>query len=319
MSADLTVVILTHNEERHIARAIASLIGIARAIVVIDSGSSDATCAIATSAGAKVLSHPFTTHARQFNWGLDHAEIATAWVMRLDADEVLEPALAAELETMLPNLAVTVTGVEIERKHIFMGRWIRHGGRFPLRLLRVWRTGRARIEDRWMDEHVVLDGGATVRARGRFADENLHDLTFFTRKHNDYATREAIDVLMHRYDLIASSPYKPMALSRQAAVKRWVKVHAYNRVPFWLSTLAYFLFRFIVQGGFRDGLEGLIYHVLQGFWYRFLVGAKVVEFDRAIRGARTPGERADALSIASGHVIVAPVPPAPALVAGLPR
>ena len=318
MSIDLTVIILTRNEERHIARAIASLGGLARAIVVIDSGSTDDTCAIAAAAGATVLSHPFTTHARQFNWALDHAEITTGWIMRLDADEVLEPPLVGELPTLLTALPDTVTGVEIDRKHIFMGRWIRHGGRFPVRLLRIWRTGRARVEDRWMDEHVVLDSGETVRARGCFADHNLQDLTFFTHKHNDYATREAIDVLMRRHGLIASPFPVASSLSRQASVKRWIKVNVYNRMPFWLSAPIYFSFRFIIQGGFRDGREGLIYHVLQGFWYRFLVGAKILEFDRAMHGAQSPLDRVDILSAVSGHMIDHPQRVSGSA-AGLPR
>lgn len=186
-STDLTVVILTYNEERHIARAIASLRGLAREVLVIDSHSTDATVAMARAAGARVLQHPFTTHARQFNWALDHGDIATGWTMRLDADEVLEPALVEELAEMLASLPDDVSGIEIDRKHIFLGRWIRHGGRFPVRLLRVWRTGLGRLEDRWMDEHVVLRQGKSVRAHGRFADENVNDLTFFTAKHNDYA------------------------------------------------------------------------------------------------------------------------------------
>ena len=318
MSVDLTVIILTRNEERHIARAIASLAGLARTIVVIDSGSTDATCSIAAAAGATILAHPFTTHARQFNWALDHAEIKTGWIMRLDADEILEPSLVGELATLLTTLPETVTGVEIDRKHIFMGRWIRHGGRFPVRLLRIWRTGRGRVEDRWMDEHVVLDGGETVCARGRFADHNLQDLTLFTRKHNDYATREAIDVLMHRHGLMTSTLPIGSSLSRQASVKRWIKVNVYNRMPFWLSASMYFSFRFIIQGGFRDGREGLVYHILQGFWYRFLVGAKILEFDRAMHGARSPAERADILSAISGHMITPPKH-IPASAAGLPR
>ena len=203
MTLDLTVVLLTYNEERHIARAIESVRGIARAVVVIDSFSTDATVAIAERAGATVLANRFVNQARQFQWGMDHARIDTAWVMRLDADEIIEPDLAAEIAHKLPRLGPEVVGVNLKRKHIFMDRWIRHGGRYPLVMLRLWRNGHGRIEDRWMDEHMIVWGGRTVTFDGGFADHSLHDLSFFTDKHNRYATREAIDRLGRRYGLFA--------------------------------------------------------------------------------------------------------------------
>ena len=115
--------------------------------------------------------------------------------MRLDADEVIEPDLADEIRNRLPTLDRGVAGVNLKRKHIFMGRWVRHGGRFPLVLLRIWRNGQGRVEQRWMDEHIVVWNGSSVTFAGGFADHNLNNLTFFTDKHNAYATREAIDVL----------------------------------------------------------------------------------------------------------------------------
>jgi hypothetical protein len=203
--------------------------------------------------------------------------------MRLDADEVIEPDLAARIRGELPRLPTDVVGVNLKRKHIFLGRWIRHGGRYPLVLLRIWRKGHGRIEDRWMDEHIILSGGRTVTLEGGFADHNLNDLTFFTDKHNRYATREAIDIINERrrlfrrdVDLVSEEG------SRQAAIKRWIKEKIYNRIPYQISTPAYFLYRLIFQLGFLDGKEGLVYHGLQGLWYRFLAGAKVDELEAAI-------------------------------------
>jgi glycosyltransferase involved in cell wall biosynthesis len=280
----LAVIILTYNEELHIARAIESVRGVADEIVVIDSYSRDATVDIARSMGAVVLQNPFVNQAKQFQWGLDNAPITADWIMRLDADEVIEPALAAEIAARLPTLSTDVAAVNLKRKHIFMDRFIRHGGRYPLILTRIWRKGQGRVEDRWMDEHIMVWGGRTVGFDNPFSDHNLNDLTFFTDKHNKYATREAMDVLNHRYGLFgADVPLTKGASSLQASVKRYIKEHIYNRMPFSVSTLGYFLYRYIVQLGFLDGREGLIYHFLQGYWYRFLVGAKILEFDMAIR------------------------------------
>ncbi|RYF35161.1 MAG: glycosyltransferase family 2 protein [Comamonadaceae bacterium] len=279
----LCVVILTHNEEKHIARALQSVAGIATEAFVIDSGSIDRTIALAEAHGATVLRHPFVNYAKQFQWALDHAPIQADWVMRLDADEIIEADLNAEIAKKLPDLPAEVVGVNLKRKHIFMDRWVRHGGRYPLILLRIWRRGHGRIEDRWMDEHMIVSGGRTVTFEGGFADHNLNDLTFFTDKHNKYATREAIDIVNQRLHLFTRDEgLTSDSASAQASLKRWVKEKVYNRIPFTVSAGAYFLWRYIFQLGFLDGRSGLVYHGLQGFWYRFLVGAKLMELERAI-------------------------------------
>jgi glycosyltransferase involved in cell wall biosynthesis len=294
---DLTVVILTYNEAHHLRRAIDSVRGIARKVLVVDSYSTDDTVALAENAGARVVQHRFTSHAAQLQWALDHGGIDTGWTMRLDADELIEPDLAAAIERDLPALPADVTGIVLDRKHIFMGRWIRHGGRYPLRLLRIWRTGAGRVEPRWMDEHVVVGHGRTVALAGGFADANLGDLTFFTAKHNRYATREAVEVLAARYRLFEEAP---LSLSGQARRKRWIKTRLYERLPLWAGPAGYFLFRYVVQRGFLDGRAGLIYHLLQGFWYRFLVAAKVAEWDPALRACGSRDERLARLATLSG-------------------
>lgn len=285
----LAVVILTFNEERHIGRALSSVADIASELFVIDSFSSDQTVEIAKAHGAVVIQHPFVNYAKQFQWALDNAPISADWIMRLDADEIIEPDLAARLRTDLPGLPSHVVGINLKRKHIFLGRWIRHGGRYPLVLLRIWRRGHGRIEDRWMDEHMILSGGQTVTIDGGFADHNLKDLTFFTDKHNKYATREAIDVINQRrglfrrdVDLVAEEG------SRQAALTRWIKEKLYNRIPYQISTPAYLFYRLVFRLGFLDGKEGILYHCLQGFWYRLLVGAKIDELERALQGIEDP-------------------------------
>src|SRR5580698_4787545 len=145
--------------------------------------------------GAAVVQHHFQNYAKQFQWALTNLPIKTEWVMRLDADEIVDPDLAEEISSTLPKLPAEITGVSLNRKTIFQGKFIRHGGRYPLTLLRIWRRGMAQIEDRWMDEHMYLTNGRSVTFRGGFADHNLFDLTAFTEKHNRYATREALDVL----------------------------------------------------------------------------------------------------------------------------
>lgn len=280
----LAVIILTYNEERHLPRAIESILSIASEIYVIDSLSTDATVEIARSYGAHVLQHPFEYQAKQFAWALANAPITTDWVMRLDADEVVETNLAEEILSRLPNLPAEITGVNLNRKTIFAGRFIRHGGRYPLLLLRVWRRGKAEVEDRWMDEHMCLLEGKTTTFRGGFADHNLFGLTAFTEKHNRYASREALEALNQRLHLFeGEKELSPRSASRQAMVKRFLKQEIYNKIPYEASSLLYLVYRYIFCLGFLDGREGFAYHVLQGFWYRFLVGAKLQELNAATR------------------------------------
>lgn len=303
--AGLTVVILAHNEERHIARALTSISSIADRVIVVDSGSSDRTAEIAQEHGAVVLVNKFINYAKQFQWALDNAPITSNWVMRLDADEIIEPDLVEEISNKLPDLPANVAGVNLKRKHIFMNRWVRHGGRYPLVLLRIWRHGQGRIEDRWMDEHMVVRGGHTVTFDGGFADHNINDLTFFTDKHNKYATREAIDVLNQRLGLFPrDEALSTESASFQASFKRWAKERVYNRIPFTLSATLYFLWRYIFQLGFLDGRSGLVYHFLQGYWYRFLVGAKLMELERAIAHLTDKQEILAELSRLTGHRLV---------------
>ncbi|WP_319518081.1 glycosyltransferase family 2 protein [uncultured Martelella sp.] len=282
MTSSLAVLFLTYNEEMHIGRAIDSVASFASEVFVIDSFSNDKTVAIAKEKGAVVLSNPWTNYSVQFQWGLDHAPITADWIMRMDADEVFDPELVDEINMKLPELGPETVAVNLKRRHIFLDRFIRHGGRYPLILTRIWRRGHGRIENRWMDEHIIVWGGQTVTFDNAFSDHNLNDLTFFTDKHNKYATREAVDILNQRYELFAREELSRDDGSRQAGIKRFIKEDIYNRMPFWCGPLGYFLYRYFIQLGFLDGKEGLIYHFLQGFWYRFLVGAKALEFDRAL-------------------------------------
>lgn len=302
---DLTVIILTYNEERHIVRAIDSVKGFARRIVVVDSYSSDATVDLARGQGAEVLQNRFVNQARQFNWAMEHAGLDSAWLMRLDADEVIEGDLGAEIARELPALGPEVVGVNLKRKHIFLGRWIRHGGRYPLVLLRIWRTGHGRVEDRWMDEHVVVGAGRIVTFGGGFADHNLNDLSYFTDKHNKYSTREAIEAIGRRRRLFEQ---RDSGLehggSAQARLKRRIKNHVYNKIPYPISATAYFLFRMIFQLGVLDGRAGLVYHGLQGLWYRFLVGAKVAEYEAQLAGIQGKDALLAKLSELTGHRVV---------------
>lgn len=302
---DLSAVILTFNEELHLERALASISGFTKEIFVIDSFSTDRTIEIALAYGAIVLQNKFINQAKQFQWALDNAPISGEWILRLDADEIIESDLATEIVQKLPALAPDVVGINLKRKHIFMDRWVKHGGRYPLVMLRIWRKGHGRIENRWMDEHIVIWGGRAVTFEGGFADHNLNDLTFFTDKHNKYATREAIEILNQRLNFYPRDhSVTTESTSLQTAAKFFIKEHIYNHIPFTISAFMYFVWRYIFQLGFLDGRSGLIYHFLQGYWYRFLVGAKVMELERAISHLTDKQAITEELSRLTGHSLI---------------
>jgi glycosyltransferase involved in cell wall biosynthesis len=284
MREDITVVILTNNESLHLRRAIESVRSFASEIIVVDSFSTDDTCAIAGECGARVLQRTFVHQADQLQWAMDNAGISTTWVMRLDADEYVMPALAGEIQARLPELPGDVCGIVLTRRLHFMGRWIRHGGYYPVRLLRIWRHGAAAVEQRQMDEHIYLLKGSAIRLSEDFVDENLQTLSWWTGKHNQYATREAAEWLSKRYGFMASHslPGKDLP-GGQAAVKRWYKRNLYDRMPLLIRAFLYFHYRYILRLGFLDGRQGLIWHFLQGFWYRFLVDAKIIQILRIAR------------------------------------
>ena len=280
MKQDITIIILTFNEELHIRRAIESASRIANEVIVVDSYSTDQTINIALELNARVLQHPFVNQAQQFQWAMDNGGITTGWTMRLDADEYLTDELIHEIEGRLSNLNQEISGIVLKRQVHFMGQWIRHGGYYPIYLLRIWRTGHAVIEQRWMDEHILLTRGTSITFNHDFVDDNLNSLTWWTAKHNDYATREAVDILSRKYsfqDGDLSTGTKGNA--NQTTTKRWYKNNLYLRLPLFLRAFLYFQFRYWIKLGFLDGQRGLVWHFLQGFWYRFLVDAKILQIE----------------------------------------
>jgi glycosyltransferase involved in cell wall biosynthesis len=280
MHADLTVIILTFNEEQHLARCLQSLRGVAKRVVVVDCYSTDGTVALAQAHGAEVVQHAWVNHSSQVNWALNNVPIDTQWTMRLDADEVVTPELASALNSELSGYPDSVMGLTVNRQIHFLGRWIRHGSIYPRRMLRVWRTGQGRCESRWMDEHMMVPG-EIAHIDADIADINLNNVTWWTAKHNQYASRETVDFLMHhRNENVESATAR---LNFQARMKRWLKLNVYARLPLGLRALLYFLYRYFLRLGFLDGWQGFAFHFLQGFWYRFLVDVKVSEVEQYMR------------------------------------
>ncbi|WPR71643.1 glycosyltransferase family 2 protein [Flavobacterium sp. NG2] len=272
----LTAIILTYNEEIHLQRCINSIKDVCERIIIVDSFSTDGTEQIAKENQVDYFSNKWINYATQFNWGLGNCNITTDWVLRLDADEYLLEGTKQELIDNLELLKPETTGVELPLKRVFMGRHMKYG-LGQIFMLRIFRTGKARSENRWMDEHIELFEGNSVKFENGFADDNLNSIAWWTTKHNGYSIREAIDLLDIEYNLIGAS--QEVKLSNQASVKRRVKLK-YVKSPLFLRSFTYFVYRYVFRLGFLDGKEGFLWHFLQGWWYRTLVDAKIYEIKK---------------------------------------
>lgn len=247
---------------------------------VIDSFSTDRTREIAEEMGARFVAHKFENQAQQFNWAIRNCEINGDWIWRVDADEYISEDLGRKVRETISTWDDDVNGIYVNKKIVFLGRLLLHGGWYPAPQINVIRRGFGESENKVMDEHLIVTSGRTVYVDGDQTDENLNDLTWWTAKHNGYATREAENILLMRYGMDKdASTVSAHLLGNDAERKRWLKMH-YSKMPLFIRPFLYFFGRYILKGGFLDGKEGFIWHILQGFWYRMLVDAKIYELER---------------------------------------
>ncbi len=297
---DLTVVILTKNEKKNLRKCVESFRGIARRLVIVDSFSTDETeklCDELSKELQKIGSsldfyqNKWVDYATQLNWGLTQTNITTEWSMRMDADEELMDDLAQEIDDELSKLKMPINGVILCRRVYFMGRWIKHGGRYPELLLRIFRTGKAACEQKIMDEHMLLSEGQTVKFNHDLIDNNQKDLEWWTNKHNWYSNREVLDYQMTVESVLNEAKLLQNGEStKQAKMKRMVKNKGYYRLPKFFRAHIYFIYRYYIKLGFLDGPEGKIFHFLQAYWYRFLVDAKMYECEKFDRKMEQQGD-----------------------------
>lgn len=273
MKSNISLIVLTFNEELNLEKCLKSVDGLASEIVIVDSGSTDKTREIAERYGAKFVVHEFKNQADQFNWALDNIEIKGDWVMRLDADEELLPELKKEIEEKIDGLVTDVNGIILRRRTYFMGRWMKHGGIYPTELLRIFRKGKAASENREMDEHLILKEGKSVTSENDFVDNNLSPLSSWIAKHRNYAKREARVYLKE-----SQSESEGVVLNSQAGGKRHLKNKVYYSLPPFFRAFTYFVYRYFIKLGFLDGFKGLIYCFLHAFWYRCLVDINILKF-----------------------------------------
>ena len=280
---DITVIILTYNEELHIRRCLENVSTFAKKVYVIDSPSTDRTAEICRAyPNVEVVVHKYPgNQAAQFNWALENLPIDTEWVFRLDADEYVTSQLRTEIENKLPTLPSTVSAVVLPLGRAFMGRELKHGIVNGVKMIRMFRYGKVRYEQRLMDEHLQVLEGETVTFKHKFVDDNRNSLKHFVDKHNNYSSREAALLLDAEYGIVDYTEESYSAEYCEEIRAKRVQKQKYAKMPLFWRSFAYFCYRYFIKLGFLDGKEGFLWDFLQGWWYRTLVDAKIFEIKKA--------------------------------------
>lgn len=276
---NISVTILTYNEETNLPACLESLKGLDCEVFVVDSGSTDRTVEIAKAVGATVVEHPFDNYGVQRNWAQRNLPIHTEWVLHLDADERLTPELVKEITQVLENPPPEVNGFLLRRRTVFMGRWIKHGGHYPSYHLRLFRKGEGSCETRLYHQHFLVDG-RVGQLRHDFIDVVMSDISLWSLRHIRWAELEAREIMTHqRGELRVRSSFSGNPIQR----RRWLREGLYHSFPLFVRAFLYWVYRYFLRFGFLDGKEGLIFHFLQGCWAQFLIDVKLYEA-RKFRG-----------------------------------
>ena len=265
-----TVILLSFNSEKTLGATLESARLVSDEIFVVDSYSSDKSVDLARSCGAIVVQHAFEHYGAQRNWAIDHLPISRNWQLHLDADEVMDEQLIDAIRD-LPTDPVHA-GYFVPRYLRFLGRVLRHGGMSPTWHLRLFQTGLGRCEDRNYDQHFMLMSGTTGQLPGKMIDDVRMSLTEWTARHNRWADSEVAELNSES----KVGRLQPDPRGNPAQRKRFLR-QKYDQMPLFVRPFALFAYRYFLRLGFLDGTEGLIFWVLQTFWFMFLVDAKIWE------------------------------------------
>jgi glycosyltransferase involved in cell wall biosynthesis len=298
----ISVIVLTFNEERNLAACLGSVAGWAAQIFVVDSGSTDGTVNIANECGATVVAHAFESHARQWQWALATLPINAAWVLAIDADQSLTPELRADIAARLSTStgANGPAGFYLNRRQVFRGRWIRHGGYYPKYLLKLFRRDAVTLDETDLVDHHFRVTGPTALLNGDLIEDNRNEseIAVWIGKHNRYAVLQAREEEARKAGAAGLSTRGSAFGSPDDRTR--LRKRVWNRLPLYVRPFGYFFYRYVLRLGFLDGKEGFIFHFMQAFWYRLLVD---INRDEIRQHPRVTGEPVAAGSRSNSPVV----------------
>lgn len=274
--AGCSVLILTKDEEINMSRCLKTL-SWSDDIVVLDSHSTDRTCEIALRfPNVRIVKRPFDTWSKHSNWALEHIEFKHPWVYYSDADERMTPLLRDEIMRVINDASLSHVAYRLRYKNMFLGRWIRRGGLYPVWIIRLFRPDKIRYEDRDVNAHPVVQG-----TLGELREHFIHwsfnkGMTPWFTKHNSYSTMEAGEAVR----VLKGSLFKELwtiARAREPLVRR----RALKNLSFFLPLrmLARFCYMYFLRLGMLDGRAGLHYAAMISM-YEYWIELKVRELQR---------------------------------------
>ena len=259
----ISVVILTLNEADNLPRCLAS-VRWCDDILIVDSGSIDATVTIAEASGARVLTRAFDSFGKQRNFAMEAGAIRHPWVLHLDADEVVTEALAKELQAIVARVAEFPV-YRVPSRIIFMGRWLRYSGMYPSYQVRFGQREQLRFIDHGHGQREVQaahDVGTLSAPLDHYNFSKGEDDWF--ARHRRYARDEATQALAERRQSLGLAElFHSDRTLRRRALKRLA-----NRLPF--RPTARFLYAYVLRRGFLDGRAGLRYARMLATYQRMI-------------------------------------------------
>jgi glycosyltransferase involved in cell wall biosynthesis len=254
---NVSILILTYNEELNIAKCLDSLAW-CDDIVVIDSGSTDQTIAIAERAGARILTRNFDDFAGQRNFGLEHGKFRHAWVLHLDADEVVTPEFQVALSRLVPTDGIDA--YFIPSKTMLFDTWLKHAGMWPTYQVRLGHRDRLRFIQVGHGQREDLPLDQTAKFDEPYLHYSFsHGLKSWLQKHIRYADDEATELVKARLgEATKVADQEFSTLDRDVEKRRRMKMAA-NRLPLMLRPIARFFYVYVLRRGFLDGRLGLLY------------------------------------------------------------
>jgi len=278
LSVPYSFIVLTYNEELHLRRFFESIDDLNAPVFVVDSGSTDATLSIAQKFGAQVLYNAFINHPQQWDFALKTCPVQTPWVIGLDADHIVTPELKQRLLNFKNQDFEGVNGIYFNRKNFFKGKWVKHGGYYPFYLLKMFRYGIGHSDTtEKMDHRFVVTGKTEIWKDGHILEENLKEnhISFWIDKHNRYSNLVAQQEVERMHSGVQPTE-RPALWGSPNERKAWFK-KIWCKLPRYVRPMLYFTHRMIFQLGLLDGRTGIIFHFLQGFWFRLIVDVKIDE------------------------------------------
>lgn len=259
----VTVMVFTLDEELNLPRCLESL-RFTDDVLVIDSFSRDRTEAIARAAGARFCQHVFEGFGRQRNWAIANAAPRYEWILILDADERVPPELALELRRLLAGVPAGIGAYRLRRRFYLWGRWLRYSSNYPTWVVRLVHRDRVRYVNRGHAETQEVDG-AIGEVDCDLIDENAKGLDEWFERQNRYATQEAeFELAQEALPLDLRKMLSPDPIVRRAVLKRVTR-----RLPG--RALVYFVYSYFLRGGFRDGLDGLMFCSMRAMFEQMVV------------------------------------------------